>query len=49
MDRTSGGSIAAVRIKLELATPALQAAAARLWQLPGLAQRYPPTCARCTE
>lgn len=41
MDRTSGGSIAAVRITLELTKPALQAASARLWQLPGLAQRYP--------
>jgi len=41
MDRTSGGSIAAVRITSELAKPALQAASARLWQLPGLARRYP--------
>jgi hypothetical protein len=41
MDRTSGGSIATVRITLELTKPALQAASARLWQLPGLAHRYP--------
>lgn len=39
--RTQPSTSAALRIKLAQAAPALQAATADLWQLPGLRDRYP--------
>jgi pyrroloquinoline quinone (PQQ) biosynthesis protein C len=41
MDRPGGSAATVLRARLGLAEPALHAAARRLWQAPGLGERYP--------